>query len=84
MLTASDYDQYMNLNIKGLLPGTTNPPVVSRQCPTFQYKHIPATSPRLEPGFPLGQYGSKCASLINFSEWSFGASANSIRYCAWL
>ena len=29
------------------------------------------------------QHGSKCASLLNFSERFFGASAKSIRYSAW-
>jgi hypothetical protein len=30
----------------------------------------------------LGQYGSKCASLLNFDERFLGASAKSIRYSA--
>ena len=38
--------------------------------------------PGFEPGFLYRQHGSKCASLLNFSERFFGASAKSIRYSA--
>ena len=46
----------------------------------FYSKNFIVVSPRFELRIPFGQYGSKCASLLNFYEWSFGATANSIHY----
>jgi len=44
--------------------------------------NIFVASSGFEPEFPCGQPGSKCASLLYFSERYFGASANSIRCSA--
>ena len=46
----------------------------------FMKEHVALL--RFELRFLYRQHGSKCASLLNFSERFFGASAKSIRYSA--